>query len=138
MKVYPMDRYQNVIPRAATPLHELKRVQLQDRFTLMTNDCIGHLKTPSVCVISLRGGEFLNRNTAAHDSLMTKMLCVRVWIQLNSIDKRKPQWLVTQFCSEHSDLQMRICSYTRKLKWKVNVYTYIVLEINRQKKNSIH
>ena len=44
MSIYMIDRYQNAIPRAM-PLHELKKVQLQERFTLMTHDSIGHLKT---------------------------------------------------------------------------------------------
>ena len=38
------DKYQNAISRAMLLL-ELKKVQLQERFTLMTHNSIGHLKT---------------------------------------------------------------------------------------------
>ena len=44
MNVYPIDRYPSATPRAML-LHELKKVQLQERFTLMTYGAIGHLKT---------------------------------------------------------------------------------------------
>ena len=33
-------------------LHELKKVQLQERFTLMTHDSIGHLKMLCMSVLS--------------------------------------------------------------------------------------
>ena len=55
MSVYPIDRYQNAIPRAM-PLHELKKVQLQKCFMLMTHDSIGHLKTLCMSVLLLNGG----------------------------------------------------------------------------------
>ena len=41
ISVYPIDWYQNAIPRAMS-LHELKQVQLQECVTLMTQDSIGH------------------------------------------------------------------------------------------------
>ena len=53
MNVYPIHRYQNAIPRAM-PLHELKKVQLQEH--LMTRDSIFHLKTLCTSVLSLSGG----------------------------------------------------------------------------------
>ena len=43
MSVYSIDRYQNSTPRAM-PLHELKKVQIQEHFMLLTHDSIGHLK----------------------------------------------------------------------------------------------
>ena len=55
MSVYPIDRYQNAIPRAM-PLHELKKVQLQEHFTPMTHDSIGHLKMLCMSVLLLSGG----------------------------------------------------------------------------------
>ena len=47
-----MDRYQNATSKAI-PLHELKKVQLQERYTLVTQDSIGHLKTLCMSVLSL-------------------------------------------------------------------------------------
>ena len=38
------------------PLSELKKVQLQEHFTLMTQDSIGHLKTLCMSVLSLSSG----------------------------------------------------------------------------------
>ena len=52
MRVYPIDWYQNAIPRAM-PLQEFKRVQLQERFTLMSHDSIDHLKTLCMSILSL-------------------------------------------------------------------------------------
>ena len=37
------------------PLHELKQVQLQDHFTLMTHDSISHLKTLCMSIFLLSG-----------------------------------------------------------------------------------
>ena len=34
-------------------LHELKKVQLQERFTLVTRDSIGHLKMLCISILSL-------------------------------------------------------------------------------------
>ena len=50
--ILPIDRYQNATPRAIS-LHELKKVQLHEHFTLVTQDSIGHLKTLCMSVISL-------------------------------------------------------------------------------------
>ena len=50
--VLPIDRYQNAISNAIS-LHELKKVQLQERYTLLTQDSIGHLKTLCMSVLSL-------------------------------------------------------------------------------------
>ena len=47
-----MDRYQNATSRAIL-LHGLKKVQLQERNTLVTQDSIGHLKTLCMSVLSL-------------------------------------------------------------------------------------
>ena len=47
-----MDRYQNATLRAIS-LHELKKVQLQEHFTLVTQDSIGHLKTLCMSGLSL-------------------------------------------------------------------------------------
>ena len=55
MSIYPIDQYQNTIPRAML-LHELKKFQLQERFTLMTHDSVGHLKSLCMSVLSLSGG----------------------------------------------------------------------------------
>ena len=50
--VLPIDQYQNATPRAIS-LHELKKVKLQERFTLVPQDPIGHLKTLCMSVLSL-------------------------------------------------------------------------------------
>ena len=50
--VLPIDRYQNATSKAIS-LHELKKVQLQERYTLLTQDSIGHLKTLCMSVLSL-------------------------------------------------------------------------------------
>ena len=42
----------NATPRAIS-LHELKKVQLQEGFMLVTEDSIGHLKTLYMSVLSL-------------------------------------------------------------------------------------
>ena len=47
-----IDRYQNATSKAIS-LHELKKVQLQERYTLVTQDSIGHLKTLCMSVLSL-------------------------------------------------------------------------------------
>ena len=54
MSVYLTDQYQIAIPRVM-PLHELKKVQLQECFTLMTQDFIGRLKTLCMNILSLSG-----------------------------------------------------------------------------------
>ena len=43
MSVYSIDQYQNAVPKAML-LYELKKILLQERFTLMTYDSIGLLK----------------------------------------------------------------------------------------------
>ena len=50
--VLPIDRYQNATSKAIS-LHELIKVQLQERYTLVTQDTIGHLKTLCMSVLSL-------------------------------------------------------------------------------------
>ena len=50
--VLPIDRYQNATSKAIS-LHELKKVQLQERYTLVIKDSIGHLKTLCMSVLSL-------------------------------------------------------------------------------------
>ena len=50
MSVYPIDQYQNTIPRAM-PLQELK-----EHFTLMTQDSFGYLKTLCMSVLLLSDG----------------------------------------------------------------------------------
>ena len=50
--VLPIDRYQNATSKAIS-LHELKKVQLQERYTLVTQISIGHLKTLCMSVLSL-------------------------------------------------------------------------------------
>ena len=54
MSVYPIDWYQNAFQREM-PLQELKQVLVQERFTLMTQDSIGHLKTLSMSILLLSG-----------------------------------------------------------------------------------
>ena len=55
MSVYLIDQYQNAIQNSgATP--KVKRVQLQEPFTLMTYDSIGRLKTLCMSILSLSGG----------------------------------------------------------------------------------
>ena len=68
MSVYPLDWYQNPIPRAM-PLHELKKVQLQEHFTLMTHDSVDHLKILCVSVLSLSGGIESEWKATAHRAL---------------------------------------------------------------------
>ena len=73
---------QNVIPTAML-FHELKEVQLQERFMLMTH---GHLKTLCMSVLSLSGGlSSLNGNTTGHRSKSWKMLASWYWIQLPAL-----------------------------------------------------
>ena len=50
--VLPIDRYQNATSKAIS-LRVLKKVQLQERYTLLTQDSIGHLKTICMSVLSL-------------------------------------------------------------------------------------
>ena len=50
--VLPIDQYQNATSRAISP-HELKKVQLQEHFMLMTQDSIGHLKMLCMSILSL-------------------------------------------------------------------------------------
>ena len=61
------------------PLHKLKKIQLQERFTLMTHDSIGHLKTfymsLFMSILSLSGGVWVWME-------MLQILSVLVWIQL--------------------------------------------------------
>ena len=52
MSIYQIGRYQNAIP-TAMPFRELKKVQLQERFMLMTHDVIGHLKMLCISVLLL-------------------------------------------------------------------------------------
>ena len=47
--VLPIDRYQNATSKAIS-LHDLKKVQLQERYTLLTQDSFGHLKTVTLCM----------------------------------------------------------------------------------------
>ena len=51
-RVLPIDRYQNATSRAISQ-HELKKVQLQERYMLVIQDSIGHLKTLCMSVLSL-------------------------------------------------------------------------------------
>ena len=61
------------------PLHKLKKIQLQERFTLMTHDSIGHLKrfymSLFMSILSLSGGVWVWME-------MLEILSVLVWIQL--------------------------------------------------------
>ena len=50
--VVPIDRYQNATSKAIS-LRELKKVKLQEQYTLVTHDSIGHLKTLCMSVLSL-------------------------------------------------------------------------------------
>ena len=50
--ILPIDRYQNATSKAIS-LYELKKVQLQERYTRLTQDSIGHLKTLCMSVLSL-------------------------------------------------------------------------------------
>ena len=50
--ILPIDRYQNATSKAISQ-HGLKKVQLQEWYTLMTQDSIGHLKTLCMSVLSL-------------------------------------------------------------------------------------
>ena len=71
INVYPID-IKMYIPRVM-PLHELKQVQLQERFRLMTHDSIGHLKMLCMSVLSLSGSVVcLNGNAAAQLATLDK------------------------------------------------------------------
>ena len=50
--VLPIYRYQNATSKAIS-LRELKKVQLQERYALVTQDSIGHLKTLCMGVLLL-------------------------------------------------------------------------------------
>ena len=53
-------------------LHELKQVQLQKCFMLVTHDSIGHLKTRCMSFYHRAVALSLNGNAAAHRSALTK------------------------------------------------------------------
>ena len=79
--VLPIDRYQNATSKAISQ-HELKKVQLQERYTLVTQDSIGHLKTLCMSVLSLvvaLESEWKRYSSSQSDKKYTS---VRVWIQL--------------------------------------------------------
>ena len=59
MNIYPIDQYENTIPRVM-PLHELKKA------LIMTQDSIGHLKMLCMRVLLFRGGMESDGNTAAY------------------------------------------------------------------------
>ena len=73
--VLPIDRYQNATPSAIS-LHELKKVQLQERFTLVTQDSIAHQKTLCMSILSLA--------MVFQSESIKKNASVRVWIQLHA------------------------------------------------------
>ena len=78
--VLPIDRYQNATSKAIS-LHELKKVQLQERYTLVTQDSIGHLKMLCMSVLSLvvaLESEWKRYSSSQSD----KKTSVPVWIQL--------------------------------------------------------
>ena len=82
--VLPIDRYQNTTSKAISQ-HELKKVQLQERYTLVTQDSIGHLKTLCMTVLSLvvaLESEWKRYSSSQSDK---KNARVRVWIQLNAL-----------------------------------------------------
>ena len=64
ISVYPIDPYQNSILRAML-FNELKNVQLQECFTLMTHDSIGCLKTLCMSIFCRAVAWSLNENAAA-------------------------------------------------------------------------
>ena len=72
MNVYLIDLYQNPIPKVM-PLHELKQVQLQERFRLMTHESI-QLKTLVIGVYRWAIVLSLNGNAAIHRSVLKKCL----------------------------------------------------------------
>ena len=80
MSVYPIDCYKNAIPRGM-PIHELKKVHLQEHFTLMTQDTFGHLKTFLMKVLSLSGGVESDQKCCS-SPLSLETQSIRVWIQL--------------------------------------------------------
>ena len=55
-------------------LHELKKVQLQVYFTLMTHDSIGPLKTLCMSILSLSGGVESEWKRYNRSALKKKML----------------------------------------------------------------
>ena len=59
------------------PLHEFKKVQLQEHFMLITYDSISHLKMLYHWPMALS----LNGTTTAHRSALKKA-SILVWIQL--------------------------------------------------------
>ena len=70
--------------------HELKKVQLQERYTLVTQDSIGHLKTLCMSVLSLvvaLESEWKRYSSSQSDE---KNASVQVWIQLKGELHPKP------------------------------------------------
>ena len=79
--ILSIDRYQNAISKAISQ-HELNKVQLQERYTLVTQDSIGHLKTLCISVLSLvvaLESEWKRYSSWQSDK---KKASVQVWIQL--------------------------------------------------------
>ena len=62
----------------AISLHELKKVQLQERYMLVTQDSIGHLKMLCMSVLSLAVA--LESESTAHRKVINHA-SVQVWIQ---------------------------------------------------------
>ena len=65
--------------------YELKNFRLQEPFTLMTHDSIGHLKTPCMSILSLSGGvesEWKLYSLSLSIEKKKKNLGVLVWMQL--------------------------------------------------------
>ena len=71
MSVQPIEQYQNTTPRAML-FHELKKVQLQERVTLMTQDSTGHLKTLCMSIFAKQWCLSPNGRATAHRSALKK------------------------------------------------------------------
>ena len=71
MSLYPIDQYQNAIPRAIR-LHKLKQVQSKEYFMLMTHDSIGHLERSAWVLYCWVVALSLNGDTVAYHSALKK------------------------------------------------------------------
>ena len=111
MSIYPIDQYQNAIPRVML-LHELKNVQLQECFKLLTHDSIGHLQTLCMSVLQLSDGvesERKNGNTAAHPSVLKKCLAFKYEFSFRGI----VSYFLNNLCCHSRMLNITFCKFKR-------------------------
>ena len=85
------------------PLHELKKVQLKERLTLMTQDSIGRLETLLIAFYLWAVAWSLNGNAVAHRSALKKCLAFEFESSLTRVEFTVNNWydffFVYEVCS---------------------------------------